>query len=51
MGHHFSGVLAYADDLNLLSPSRSGLAIFVNEYEKYANEYGIILIHCSKRVN
>ena len=27
MGHHLSGTLAYADDLNMLSPSRSGLAI------------------------
>ena len=24
MGHHFSGALAYANDITLLSPSRSG---------------------------
>ena len=27
MGDHFSGALAYADDITLLSPSRSGMAI------------------------
>ena len=42
MGHHFSGALAYADDIILLSPSRSGLAILVKECEKYAVEYDII---------
>ena len=31
MGHHCSGALAYADDITLLSPSRSGMAIFVKE--------------------
>ena len=29
MGHRFSGALAYADDITLLSPSRSGMAILV----------------------
>ena len=29
MGNHFSGALAYADDITLLSPSRSGLDILV----------------------
>ena len=30
MGHHFSAALAYADDITLMSPSRSCLAILVN---------------------
>ena len=42
MGHQFSGALAYADDITLLSPSRSGLAILVKECEKYAAVYDII---------
>ena len=42
MGHHFSGVLAYADDITLLSPSRSGMAILVKVCEKCAAEYDII---------
>ena len=29
MGHHFSGALAYADDITLLSPSQSGPTILV----------------------
>ena len=35
-GHHFSGALANADDITLLSPSRSGLVILVKECENYA---------------
>ena len=42
MGHCFSGALVYADDINLLSSSRSGMAILVKVYEKYAAECGII---------
>ena len=42
MGHRFSGALAYADDITLLSPSRLGMAILVNVCEKYAAEYDII---------
>ena len=42
MGHRFSGALAYADDITLLSPSRSGMAILVKVCEKYAAEYDII---------
>ena len=42
MGHHFSDTLAYADDITLLSPSRSGLAILVKECQKYTGEYDII---------
>ena len=38
MGHRFSG----ADDITLLSPSRSGMAILVKVCEKYAAEYDII---------
>ena len=29
MGSHFSGAFAFADDITLLSPSRSGVAHFV----------------------
>ena len=42
IGHHFNGPLACADDITLLSPSRSGLAILVKECEKYAAEYDIM---------
>ena len=42
MGHHFSGTLAYAGDITLLSPIRSGMAILVKVCEKYAAEYDII---------
>ena len=42
MGHHFSGTLAYADDITLLSPSRSGMVILVKECERYAAEYDLI---------
>ena len=38
MGHNFSGELAYADDLPLLSPSRSSLTILVKECEKYCSK-------------
>ena len=34
MGHHFSGALAYAVYITLLSPRRSGLANLVKECEK-----------------
>ena len=47
MGHHFIVAHAYADDITLLSPSRSGLAILVKECEKYAAEYDIIF-DCKK---
>ena len=49
MGHRFSGALAYADDITLMSPSRSGMAILVKVCEKYAVEYDIIFN--SKKVN
>ena len=42
MGHRYGGALAYADDLTLLSPSKSGLAILIHECEKYAAEYDIL---------
>ena len=42
MGHRHAGALAYADDLTLLSPSRSGLKILVEECERYADEFDII---------
>ena len=41
MGHHFSGALAYADEITLLSQSRSGLAILVKECKNYAADYDI----------
>ena len=42
MGHRFGGALAYADDITLMSPSRSGMAILVTACEQYAAEYDII---------
>jgi len=42
MGHRYSGALAYADDITLLSPSKSGLTILVDECERYAAEYDIL---------
>ena len=40
--YYFSGALAYADDLTLLSPSRSGLATLVGVCERYATEFDIM---------
>ena len=42
MGYRLSGAFAYADDLNLLSSSRSGLAVLIYECEKFAAEYDIM---------
>ena len=41
MGAHFTGALAYADDLTLVSPSISGLTIMIDICEQYAKEYYI----------
>ncbi len=41
MGICFIGALAFADDLNLLSPTISGLKVLVAVCEKYAEEYNI----------
>ena len=44
MGHRFSGALAYADDLTLLSPIRSFVVALVGECERYAIELDIMLM-------
>ncbi len=41
MGICFIGALAFADDLNLLSPTLSGLKVLVDVCEKYVKEYNI----------
>ncbi len=45
----FIGELAFADDLNLLSQTLSGLKILVDVCEKYAEEYNISF-NGSKRI-
>ena len=43
MGSRFTGVLAYADDITLLSPCKSALSIFISVCElDYAAEYDVI---------
>lgn len=42
MGSRFTGSLAYADDITLLSPSMKGLKLMSTVCEKYAEEYDII---------
>ena len=39
MGNRYCGALDYADNLTSLSPSRSGLSVFISDYERYAAEY------------
>ena len=39
MGNHYTGCIGYADDLTLLTPTRSGLKVLINICEKYAHEY------------
>ena len=41
VGHLFAGVFGYADDLLLISPTRSGLQEMLNIAEKYALEHKI----------
>ncbi len=41
MGIRFIGALAFADDLNLLAPTLSGLKILIDVCEKYAKEFNI----------
>ncbi len=41
MGIRFIGALAFADDLNLLTPTLSGLKIRIDVCEKYAKEFNI----------
>ena len=41
MGGHFTGALAFADNIPLLSPSMSGLRIWSNVCEEYATEIDV----------
>ena len=41
MGHYFTGAIANADDLTLLSPSRSGLQCMLNTCESFSREYDV----------
>ena len=41
MGGHFTGALAYADDITLLSPSMSGLRTLSKVCEEYATEFDV----------
>ena len=41
MGGHFTGALAYADDITLLSPSMSGLRTLSKVCEEYAAEFDV----------
>ena len=41
--HTFSGVLGYADDLVLLSPSLYGMRVMVSICERYAHDYSSII--------
>ena len=41
MGEHFTGALAFADDLTLISPTRHGLKEMVSICEDYASEHDI----------
>ena len=41
VGPHFTGVLAYADDLVLLSPTKSGLKAMAKICDDFSNEYDI----------
>ena len=40
-GGHFTGALAYADDITLLSPSMSGLRTLSKAFEEYATEFDV----------
>ena len=39
VGYHYVGAIAYADDLTLLSPSRSGLQSMLSVCESYGKEF------------
>ena len=41
MGGHFTGALAYADNITLLSPSMSGLRTLSIVCEEYATEFDV----------
>ena len=42
MGGHFTGALAYADDITLLSPSMSGVRVLSKVCEEYATDLDVI---------
>ena len=39
MGNHYTGCIEYADDITLLTPTRSGLKVLIDICEKYAHEH------------
>ena len=41
IGGHFVGALAYADDVTLVAPSRSGIRTLINVCEQFALDYDI----------
>ena len=41
MGGHFTGALAYADDITLLTQSMSGMRTLSKVYEEYATEFDV----------
>ena len=41
MGGHFTGALAYTDDITLLSPSMSGMRTLSKVCEEYATEFDV----------
>ena len=42
VGHRFSVAFVYAEDITLLSPSRSGLSVLISECQKFAAGYNIL---------
>ena len=38
---HLDGALAYADDVTLVAPSRSGICTLINVYEQFTFDYDI----------
>ena len=47
MGNHYTGGIGYADDLTLLTPTRSGLKVLIEICEQYADDY-CVTFHCAK---
>ena len=39
MGNHYMGGIGYADDLTLLTPTRSRLKVLIEICEQYADDY------------
>ena len=39
MGNHSTGGIAYADDLTLLTPTKSGLQALIEISKQYADDY------------